>query len=215
MAVLEGGIFSRPRGKTGGLVFGAARTRTGKLVTSRLLVPPSNPNTVAQQTQRGKFQEALAIVRNLGATIYQDDWNRAISQLPGFQSLMSIFLDAQDSSKVISAPPTVNLGTLHYPDTGPTLSDAGSQIVEVDFSTELGSNGTVSDIAVALAVALDPAATPQARVVASVYDRTRNDPAAEIDVGAAGDYLVGLYFRGAGTAEGLLSLCKWDTVTIA
>jgi hypothetical protein len=101
MAILEGGIFSNPRGKTGGIVFGAARTRTGKKVTSRLLVPPSNPNTAAQQVQRGKFAEALAIVRLLGSGIYQSDFNRSIGQLPGFQSVTSIFLNALDASEDI------------------------------------------------------------------------------------------------------------------
>lgn len=215
MSVLEGGIFSRPRGKTGGLVFGAARTRTGKLVTSRLLVPPSNPNTASQQVQRGKFQESLAIVRNLGTDIYQEDWNRAISQLPGFQSMMSIFLDAQDASKVLSAPPTVNLGTLHYPATGPTLTDAGGQVVQLDWTAELGDNGTAADVAVALAIDVNPAATPQARVVVSYASDVRSDMTTQVDVGAAGTYLVALYFRGAGTADGLLSLCKWGTVVIA
>ena len=112
MAILEGGIFSNPRGKTGGIVFGAARTRTGKKVTSRLLVPPSNPNTAGQQTQRGKFADALAIVRLIGSSFYQADWNRAIGQLPGFQSMTSVFLNALDSSKSIGVIPSINLG--HY-----------------------------------------------------------------------------------------------------
>lgn len=215
MAVLQGGIFSRPAGKTGGIVFGAARTRTGKLVTSRLLVAPSNPNTAAQQQQRSKFTEALAIVRNLGAAIYQEDWNRAISQLPGFQSMMSIFLDAQDASKVLSAPPTINLGTLHYPDTGPTITDLGGQNLGVAWSDEVGSNGTANDDAVVFAIAADPAATPQARLVFTNLTNVRSDAASGIAVGVAGDYLAALYFRGAGVADGLLSLCKWGLVTIA
>jgi hypothetical protein len=112
MAKLEGGIFSRPRGKTGGIVFGAARTRTGKLVTSRLLVPPSNPNTAAQQVQRSKFSVAQSDVRSLGPGIYRDAFNRSIGQLPGFQSLQSIVTKAQTSPAEFTAPAETRLGTI-------------------------------------------------------------------------------------------------------
>lgn len=93
MSKLEGGIFSRPRGKTGGIVFGAARTRRGKQVTTRLLVPPSNPNTAAQQAQRSKFKLTLQLIRSIGPDFYQQPFNRVVSQLPGFQSLMSILMN--------------------------------------------------------------------------------------------------------------------------
>src|SRR3972149_3079354 len=104
MARHEGGIFSRPRGKTGGIVFGAARTREGKLVTSRLLVAPSNPNTADQQEQRSVFTQSLQCVRSLGASIYQEDFNRAIAQLPGFQAVMSILMNAMTPAFLFTAP---------------------------------------------------------------------------------------------------------------
>ena len=104
MSKLEGGIFSRPRGKTGGIVFGAARTRRGKQTTTRLLVPPSNPNTAAQQEQRSKFKDSLAIVKAAGPDAYQKAFNRTVSQLPGFQSLLSIILNNINAGGNVNSP---------------------------------------------------------------------------------------------------------------
>lgn len=112
MARLDGGLFSRPRGTTAGIVFGAARTRTGKVATARQLVPPSNPNTPAQQEQRSKFKVAQDIIRSWGPSVYQKDWNRAVSQLPGFQSMQSIMTKAIGSDGKIVAPPPTRLGTM-------------------------------------------------------------------------------------------------------
>ena len=210
MAVLDGGLFSRPRGKTGGIVFGAARTRTGKQVTSRLLVPPSNPNTTAQQTQRNKFSESLAIVRGIGSDIYQDDFNRAVSQLPGFQSLMSTMLKNMDDDKILSAPADINLGSLHFPDTGPTLSAGDSGTINVSWSSENGDNGTAADEAVLIGIETNPGATPEARIIKTSEGAAREDTTDSMGGFSAGaEVLVGLYFRGAGTAENLLTKCKW------
>lgn len=112
MARLDGGLFSRPRGTTAGIVFGAARTRTGKVATARQLVPPSNPNTPAQQTQRNKFKVAQDIIRSWGPSVYQKDWNRAVSQLPGFQSMQSIMTKAIGEDGKIVPPPPTRLGTM-------------------------------------------------------------------------------------------------------
>lgn len=103
MSKLEGGIFSRPRGKTGGIVFGAARTRRGKQVTTRLLVPPSNPKTADQTSQRNKFTASLALAKAWGPDFYQQAMNRTVSQLAGFQALMSILLNnMSDNFRLLS-----------------------------------------------------------------------------------------------------------------
>ncbi len=209
MSVLTGGIFSRPRGKTAGLVFGSARTRTGKLVTARELVPPSNPNTAAQQIQRGKFAEALAIVRLLGATIYQEDWNRAIGQLPGFQSLDSVYLNAIDADLEVGVVPPINLGSLHVPDTVAAAAGGGSGEVAVTWSDEHGLNGTDSDDAIVIGVSVLPAASPLERYVQIQTGENRDAMGVDLSGFAAGaSVAVLVYFRGAGTAEGLLTPTK-------
>jgi hypothetical protein len=209
MSKLDGGIFSNPSGKTAGIVFGAARTRQGKKVTARQLVSPSNPNTAAQQTQRGKFSDSLDIVRFLGSEVYQSDFNRAISQLPGFQSMMSIYMNAMDDSKVISAPPAVNLGTLHFPDTF-TLSGGAAGDLDVNLSAEVGDNGTINDEVVAFAIDISSAgrSTLLGYVEASAEPRSAGGVGFS-DLTSGNSYLVGCYMRGTGAAAGILTQCKW------
>jgi hypothetical protein len=206
MAILEGGIFSNPRGKTGGIVFGAARTRTGKKVTSRLLVPPSNPNTAAQQTQRGKFAESLAIVRLIGSSFYSSDFNRSIGQLPGFQSLTSVFLNAMSAISAIGIIPSINLGSLAKVDTFTlgTGDDPGD--IKLTWSNELGLNGTAADRMVLLCCATDAAASPLERIVITNTEGVRSDADKNLPGWAAAQDVSCLaYFRGMGTAAGLIS----------
>lgn len=214
MSKLTGGIFSNPSGKTAGIVFGAARTRQGKKVTARQLVPPSNPNTAPQQLQRGKFGDALDIVRFLGADIYQSDFNRAISQLPGFQSMMSVFMNAIDGSKNLTVPPEINLGQLHFPDTM-TIHSNNSAEISIDYTSEAGVNGTASDEVISFV--LQVASTDRAVAVGAshVGVAVRDDEADSffgLTVGK--EYLVGAYLKGAGAADGLLSKCVWEIVTV-
>lgn len=215
MSKLDGGIFSNPSGKTAGIVFGAARTRQGKKVTARQLVSPSNPRTTAQQQQRGKFGDSLKIVRFLGADIYQNDFNRAISQLPGFQSMMSIYMNAMDSSKTLSEPPAVNLGTLHLPETI-SIHKGTTTSVAISYSLELGDNGTTDDTVVAFAV--DVSSAGRATLIGGMsYEADiRDSESTSIDnLTDSHTYLVGFYLRGAGDASGLLSQCVWEVVDLS
>ena len=213
MAKLEGGIFSNPSGKTAGIVFGAARTRQGKKVTARQLVPPSNPNTTEQQAQRSKFSDSLDIVRWLGASVYQSDFNRAISQLPGFQSMMSIFMNAMDSDAELSAPPVINLGTLPNGE-DIILAAAGSGTIGWAYGPEAASPATEDDLCVCFAIAVDSADRASFMGESSIAVRKRSDEGDSFDGMEAGkDYLIGMYFRGAGTAEGMLSPTYWEIVT--
>lgn len=209
MARLEGGIFSAPRGSTGGVTFGAARTRTGKVVTARAKTSPSNPNTVPQQEQRNVFRDSLDIVKALGPTIYQDDWNRSVGQLPGFHSMQSIMLNNLTSAGGLNNPDDVALGDLSAITDLAFAAGAASGDLDVTWTPNNGSNGTDADEIVMLAI-------PSARanrdpVAAVVATASRVDGAATIAGLVAGvAYVVGVYARGAGTAAGLLSLAVWD-----
>ena len=215
MSVITGGIFSKPRGKTGGIVFGAARTRQGKLATARELVKPSNPNTALQQTQRSKFKSALDLVRRLGAAIYQVAWNRSIGQLPGFQSMVSIFLNQMDSSKDITLVNDINLGILHFPDTFSISSPSAGDFSYTN-STELGSNGTADDEFKLLLIAKTDANRQLANGVI-VFDGAVRDDGGDGKSGliSGATYEVYTYLVGVGTASGLYSVAKVGSVVIA
>jgi len=213
MAKVKGGITGRPAGKVAELIFGAARTREGKVVTVREAVNPSNPQTADQQAQRGKFQQALDIAKAIGPSIYQEDWNRSVGQLPGFQAWMSLLLNNIDGSDVLQPPSDVQLGDLHFPNTTGTSSTGSSSEIGMTWSTENGPNGTGADKAVLVAIEQDePTGRKRDVVISTANDR--GDSSEVLEVGQAStDYVVALYFRGAGSAEGLLSLAEFITAT--
>lgn len=210
MAKLRGGLFGRPSGQVQNLVIGAARDRMGKVPTVRELVIPSNPQTAPQTLQRHKFQNSLEIVRAIGPTEYQDVWNRSIGQLPGFQSLMSIFLNAIDDDLELTAPPDTLLGTLHAPDTYTAGQGGASGEIDVTWSTELGSNGTAADTVSCWCFSVAPNAADKHTVYNASGMVVRSAGTLTIeDLVSADSYLIWLYFEGSGAADGLVSPAQW------
>ncbi len=214
MAKVRGGVYGRPSGLTGGVVWGAARDRQGKVATMRAHVIPANPNTAAQQTQRTKFSDVLDVVRNIGPTEYQDAWNRSIGQLPGFQSLMSILLDNIDVTFGFSEPPDTPLGTLHFP--GQLIYTPGplSGEITADWTTELGQDGTAADIVHMFAIEADRDIDDEHPVIDASDSKTRTDATCLITgLDPATSYLTFFYLEGAGTAAGINTLAQWDITT--
>lgn len=217
MAKLIGGLHGRPSGNVGGIVYGGARTRIGKVVTARELVVPANPQTGDQTLQRNKFTSSLNIVRGLGPQVYLEDFNRSIGQLPGFQSMMSIFLNATGDNYALSIPPVTPLGDLHYPITTQVLEGiAGAGSLQVVFSSENGSNGTPADDTIFFCMATLPDETyvRDFKVMYQLSDR-QTQGFNVTDLLPASSYLCALYFTGVGTALSLTSQCKWFTQTTA
>jgi len=215
MARLEGGIFSRPRGKTGGVVFGAARTREGKLVTSRLLVTPSNPQTAGQVTQRGKFTAALQLVRGAGANYYQTDFNRAVAQLPGFQSMMSILMLAMAADTTFNAAPAdTNLGTLAEVASAAAAPGAASGQVAVTW-TSSATNLAQLDTAAIIGFSGNAAAAGTVRYVATADQAIGDDTKTLSGFTAGEDVLVAIWGRGsiASAYEGKMSPVQWFLTT--
>lgn len=216
MAKIPGGITSRPAGKLGNIIFGAARTPEGKVATAREAVDPSNPQTAEQQSQRSRFRQALDMVQAFGPAIYQEDWNRSVGQLPGFQSLQSIFLNNIDASDVLQAPSVRPLGNLHFPDTFTVTTSSLSSQIEVAFSAETGDNGTTSDEVVTAFIEAEHPSGRDRDIVAPGNSIQRDGGSDDQLVGQADtQYVAVAYLRGAGAADGLLSPAHWFTVTSA
>ena len=93
MAKVYAGTYSRPTGKAGGVVWGAARSRTGKVATTREYSIPANPESDAQVEQRMRFQGAVLLAKNLPNALYSSAWNNTLGLLPGWQSLVSYLTD--------------------------------------------------------------------------------------------------------------------------
>lgn len=218
MSRLTGGIFSKPSGQTAGVVFGQARTRQGKVVTARQLVIPSNPNTAPQQTQRSKFSSTKDIVRSSTSAFYQNPFNRSVAQLPGFQSLMSIFLNAMEQDFELSAPPQTNLGSLDAPQSLSAVALNGVTSIQINFSSLTPLKGSAGDTIHAIVI-------PKSQLGRDNYQPafvstavvTRSALTLSILTGAlvTGDvWLVGVFAKGVAPYLGIYSPCTWFHVTV-
>ncbi len=217
MAIIRGGLHGRPSGNVAGVVYGAARTRTGKAVTARELVFPSNPQTALQMLQRHIFMESLYATRYLGPTVYQDYFNRSIGQLPGFQSIMSILLKNTNASEEFRAPPDTPLGNLHFPITCAFTTALGAVgTYEIDWSTEVGINGTAADTSYIFVVQV-PATPSYTRAVNVIGVGPARSVGHYDGVGlsAGTEYCGCIFFDGVGAAIGNLSLARWEDYTTA
>jgi hypothetical protein len=214
MAKVTGGLHGVPAGNVGGVVYGAARDRLGKIVTARQKVIPANPQSTDQTIQRNKFSDALEIVRSIGPGTYQDEWNRTIGQLPGFQSLMSIFLDAQDAAGTLTAPPETPMGTLDIPVDIAGAAGALAGEVDVTWTDDTGANAGATDKLHVISIEADRpvgVARIQYNVIAAAVRSAATYT--QSGLGSGNDILMAWYFEGQAAFEGLWSNVVWAVVT--
>ena len=196
MSKLLGGLFSRPSGKASGLVFGAGRTKRGKQVTAREYTIPTDPKTNAQVSQRGKMPWVASLIQEIGRDVYQFDFNRAVKNLPGYQSLSSIFMKIMSTDGLIAEiPPPISLGTRYNPGIDDALSSGASMTVE--WSTDSGDVSSPDDVAVIIVIPKDRAGTPLTTFVTVDQSAVRSDGSATFDTANLGsqEAFVGLYFK--------------------
>lgn len=111
MAKLLGGIYSRPAGKVGGLVFSNARTRIGKLTTVRTKVIPSNPKTRRQKTHRDALKESSQLMSGLSPSNSTQAFQRTDMYNAGFQAGTKLFVNNKGTGAGFDLPPKAGLGT--------------------------------------------------------------------------------------------------------
>lgn len=111
MSRIKAGIFGQVTGKTGGIVFSKARGRDGVINTTRILTSPSNPRTANQTLQRGKFAESVRLLQAIGSDYYASNFNRAVGQLPGYQSWMNRSLTFRDVNNQFIEGPTIRFSS--------------------------------------------------------------------------------------------------------
>lgn len=142
------GPYSKPSGKAGGLVWGAARTQQGKIATAREYVIPADPNTPDQQETRTIFKSAVDICGNLGAAVWQEPWNNTLGELQGYSSIMSYLIDNQELTdtipSIVATPGPKSLGPVHMPVIGYTV--AGASQYTLDWDDEIvGDHAALTD----------------------------------------------------------------------
>jgi len=211
MSKVSGGVLGDCSGKIANVVFSHARDFTGKVNTVRSYVVPSNPNTPEQQTRRNLFRASVLRVKAFGPDLYQDDWNRSVGQLPGFQALVRTIIRSVDATPLFTPPAVIPLGNLHLPDTITISTGAGAGEISYTWSTEVGDNGTNGDLIMAFCYNCDPASVHYGEVKINQKHRSEGAAGSKFTGLVSGDsYVVGFYLRGVGTAVGLLSTCPFE-----
>lgn len=116
MAKFRGNIFTIARGSVGSMTFSVARDRTGKVQTARQRTVPINPNTPGQVSARDNLTDTVDIVRNVRSQVNQSVFDRSVSKLPAYQSLVSTYNRHKQivgtDVVVQSRPPTTGQGPL-------------------------------------------------------------------------------------------------------
>ena len=214
-AKITGGLHGRVSGSIGGIVYSSARTRTGKVVTAREWVMPKEITDSDVLKQRIIFACSVYACRYLGSGLWQDNFNRSIGQLPGFQSMMSIILKNTDrDTRDFSAPPNTPLGSLYT--AGITFTQHGSVggSITASWSTALGPDGTAADIVNFFGIQVVGSVEGVRGAVDWSTTAIRGDGSVDIPTGSSTtDWIAAAYFQGQGIAVGLLSECNWQAVT--
>ena len=213
-AIVTGGLHGRARGNVNGIVYGAARTRFGKVVTAREYVYPKAITDDKVLKQRVIFKCALYATQYLGATLWENDFDRAIGQLPGFQSMMSIILKSSDrDTREFSEPPDTPLGNLFAPDVEFTTHGTTAGSIKATWPGSLGLNGTDNDVLNFFGIERDGSAEGVRGAVDWTTSAIRSDLTVDIPTGSSStNFVAGVYFQGAGVAVGKLSRCQYHAV---
>ena len=210
MAIIRGGIFGTVSGKAGDEVFSFARAREGKVNTVRRYVIPKNPRTAAQTIQRNKFLMSQEITRRLGSDVYADDWNRAIGQLPGYQSMMSIFLGAAVDADTMGVPADTNLGTLPITTSFAVDPASADGQITITWSTTVPDGGTAADEVKIFVVEQDPGSDGQHQCLSKLSGLTRSTGTTTLTGCVSGaSYTCCAWMVGAGVVSGKLSKARW------
>jgi hypothetical protein len=207
MARLTGGMWGRPRGKVGQVVYSLALGRHGLEGTVREYNPnPYNPNTAGQKANRKKFGACTNLITLLQASIYSPHWNYRVGGLSGFQSLMSYLWD---NISLVGVPPAdvptlddaadwlqISLGAAYTPVF--TWAALGAGLIQVEWTVDNAPINSDDDDTIWAFVArktfsgLFPPATGY--LIAGTSARSDGAVGYEFNVGQESeDYLAGAY----------------------
>jgi hypothetical protein len=200
-----------------GVVYGAGRSKYKKLSASREFVIPANPKTTGQVNVRNRLSITVETVKLIGGAIYTFDWNRAVRQLPGFQSLIKLINNATNkTTHVLSAPAAVSLGKRHFPATWSAA--AGVDVITVTWSTEDGYIGADTDEVTIIAISTAAPTAPANRTVTIDQSAVRSDGTIDITATgvSTGDFVVGIYLQDTDLNQGdrdRRSEAKWLVIS--
>lgn len=203
MSKVEGGILGKVKGRIGDVVFSEARGKDGKENTVRQFTKPSNPQTSAQTTQRDKFSKTVESARQTGSGLWQTDWNRAVGELPGFQSYVSHIVQAYTDSDTLGVPSDLDLGDLLELDVSGSSKGSSSGEIDVSWNNTTASNGDGTDDVQVFAILKTATTADKVDAVYTADAAVRSDGTVTISGLQAGTtYIVGVYANGGSGTPG-------------
>lgn len=140
MAKLLGGILGNIRGKISGVVAGQWKN----INYVREYVKPANPNTAAQQVQRGKMSDIVAFCKTLVGPVFNAYTDKFLKSMSGFN-----FFIKQHIAEFDGTPVYANLklteGKLFPIDKVDQVYITGTPVLSIDWTGALGNNGADTD----------------------------------------------------------------------
>ena len=149
MGVIKQGILGGVSGKVGSVVGSSWK---GIAVLKAMPLSVANPNTAAQQTQRGKMTKVVSVMRVLLASLIQPVWNPVAKGMSGANLFVKENIPAFSSSAL--ATPSAfyaSRGTLLGQVIATAVADASDDTVVITWSDNSGqSDALATDIAFAV-----------------------------------------------------------------
>ena len=140
MARLRSGILGNVRGKVSGVV--GSQWKDKNYVREYVL--PANPNTAAQQAQRGKMQDVVAFCKTLVGPVFNAYTDKFQKSMSGFN-----FFIKQSIAEFDGSPVYANLklteGKLFPVDKTDCVYITGTPVLNIDWVGAVGNNGADTD----------------------------------------------------------------------
>lgn len=140
MAKIRAGVLGNTRGKVGGVVGGQFKD----VNYIREYVKPANPNTAAQQTQRGKMSDCVEFCKPLVGPVFNAYTDRFLKHMSGFNFFIKRAIAEFDGSPVY-ANIKMTEGKLYFGGIVSAIHTATPGSVAITFSTAVGNNGADTD----------------------------------------------------------------------
>lgn len=140
MAVIRSGVLGNTRGKVAGVVGSQWKDKN----YLREYVKPANPNTTAQQVQRGKMQDCVAFAKTLVGPIFNTYTDKFQKSMSGFNAFIKSNISEFDGSVDYSAL-QMTIGKLYPIQSLDGSVNTGDGVVTLTWDEAIGNNGALTD----------------------------------------------------------------------
>lgn len=143
MAKILNGILGACRGKVGGVVGGGWKG----INYVRAHVIPANPDTDAQQAQRGLMADCVAFAKNLCGSIFNAYYDKFVKGMSGFNLFVKTNITefVPSPGSVDYSALVIGVGPLFLAAVSAIAASASGDTATFTFGTGIGNNGAATD----------------------------------------------------------------------